>query len=136
MKKRSIKIIGLIVAVIMSMSFSLPEALAVSEEPSLDGTSAVLMEQGTSRVLYAQNENQKLAPASTTKVMTCILAIENGDLNKMVTISKNASGVEGSSIWLSEGEHITLSDLSYGLMLSSGNDAAVAIAEEIGGSVD
>ncbi|MEZ4357252.1 MAG: D-alanyl-D-alanine carboxypeptidase family protein [Eubacteriales bacterium] len=136
MKKRSTKIIWLLVAFLFTMSFVLPSASAVPQDLELDGAAAVLMEQGTNRVLYAQNENEKLAPASTTKVMTCILAIENGDLDKVVTVSKNASGVEGSSIWLSQGEHITLGDLLYGLMLSSGNDAAVAIAEEIGGSVD
>ena len=96
---------------------------------------AVLMDADSYRILYSENPDEQLEMASTTKVMTAILAIEHGDLSKIVTVSANASGIEGSSIWLSVGEHITLEDLLYGLMLSSGNDAAVAIAEEIGGSV-
>ena len=73
--------------------------------------------------------------ASTTKVMTALLAIENGDLSSQVTCSSNAFGVPGTSIYLAEGETLTLEQMLYGLMLASGNDAAVAIAEHIGGSV-
>ena len=73
--------------------------------------------------------------ASITKVMTALIALENGNLNDIVTVSKSARNVEGSSIWLEEGEKLTLEDLLYGLMLNSGNDAAVAIAEHIAGSV-
>ena len=74
--------------------------------------------------------------ASTTKIMTAILAIEMGDLADVVTVSPRAAGVEGSSIYLERGEKLTLEDLLYGLMLRSGNDAAVAIAEHIGGTVE
>src|SRR5690606_2062734 len=74
--------------------------------------------------------------ASITKIMTAIVAIELGDLDDVVTVSPNASGVEGSSIYLLPGEKLSLEDLLYGLMLRSGNDAAVAIAEHIGGSVE
>ena len=65
--------------------------------------------------------------------MTAILAIESGELDEMVTVSANAFGTEGSSLFLKEGEKIKLEDLVYGLMLRSGNDAAVAIAEKVGG---
>ena len=100
------------------------------------GRSAVLMEMETGRVLYAQNADEPLPMASTTKIMTALLAIERGDPGDLVTAGKNAFGVPGTSIYLSEGETLTLEEMLYGLMLSSGNDAAVAIAEHIGGSVE
>jgi D-alanyl-D-alanine carboxypeptidase len=66
--------------------------------------------------------------------MTALVALEYGNPSDVVTVSQNASGIEGSSIWLSVGEKMSLSDMLYGLMLASGNDAAVAIAEHVGGS--
>lgn len=96
----------------------------------------ILIEADTNRILYEYNKDKRLPMASTTKIMTAIVAIENGNLNDVIEVSDNASGTEGSSIWLEVGEHMTLSDMLYGLMLSSGNDAAIAIAEHIGGSVE
>ena len=74
--------------------------------------------------------------ASTTKVMTALLAVESGKLNEVVTVPKEAVGVEGSSLYLEEGEQFTLLDLTYGLMMQSGNDAATVIAIYLGGSVE
>ena len=96
---------------------------------------ACVMEMETGRVLLEYNARARLPMASTTKVMTALLAIENGDLSSEVTCSSNAFGVPGTSIYLAEGETLTLEQMLYGLMLASGNDAAVAIAEHIGGSV-
>ncbi len=96
----------------------------------------VLMDASSGRVLMEQNANQRRGMASTTKIMTAIIAIEKGNLDDVVTVSKSAAYVEGSSMWLKEGEKITLKSLVYGLMLNSGNDAATAIAEHIGGSVE
>lgn len=96
---------------------------------------AVLIERNTSMVLLKHNDNQALPMASTTKVMTALMALERGNMDDVVTVGRNAYGVPGTSIYLSEGERITLRDLLYGLMLASGNDAAVAIAEHIGGDV-
>lgn len=107
-------------------------AVAVKAE-DISAKSAVLYEPETDRVLYEKNANEKLPMASTTKIITAITAIENGSLSDVVTTSKRAADVEGSSIWLEEGEKQTLENLLYGLMLSSGNDAAIAIAEHIGG---
>jgi D-alanyl-D-alanine carboxypeptidase len=98
--------------------------------------SAILMEQQSGRVLYEKEAHQKRRIASITKIMTAILAIESGKLDKTVTVSANAVRAEGSSIYLKPGEKIKLEDLVYGLMLRSGNDAAVAIAEYVGGSLD
>ncbi|MGI6192605.1 MAG: D-alanyl-D-alanine carboxypeptidase family protein [Christensenellales bacterium] len=94
-----------------------------------------LVEVESQRVLYSENGDKKLPMASTTKIMTALVAIEKGNLSDTVTITKEASGVEGSSIYLEVGETLTLEELLYGLMLHSGNDAAMAIAIHVGGSV-
>ena len=133
--KRAINKIPLMVlafAFIFSYNISAPRAEGVD----VSAKSAVVIEATTGRILYQKNAHEKMPMASTTKIMTAIVAIENGNLNDTVEVGPNASGVEGSSIWLSVGEKMTLSDMLFGLMLASGNDAAVAIAEHVGGSVD
>lgn len=97
---------------------------------------AILMEQESGRVLYEKQAHTEMRIASITKIMTAILAIESGKMDDWVTVSSNAEGTEGSSIYLVAGEKIKLRDLVYGLMLRSGNDAAVAIAEHVAGSLD
>lgn len=97
---------------------------------------AVLFEPITGRVIFEKNKDETSGMASTTKIVTAITAIENGNLNDIVTVSKKAADVEGSSVWLEEGEKQTLENLLYGLMLSSGNDAAIAIAEHISKSTE
>ena len=101
-----------------------------------DAAAAAVIEARTGRVLYAQNADMQLPMASTTKVMTALLAIENCRLDETVTASEHAFGVPGTSIYLTEGESLTMEQMLYGLMLASGNDAAVAIAEHVGGSID
>ncbi len=102
--------------------------------PPVSAQTAILVEANSGEVLYEKNADQKAYPASITKIITALLAIESGKLDNKVKISGNAAGVEGSSIYLEPGEVIPLRDLVYGLMLRSGNDAAIAISEEIGGS--
>lgn len=97
---------------------------------------AVLMDSVTGKVLYEKNGYTQMGMASTTKIMTAILAIENGNLDDVVTVSSNAAGLEGTSMYLALGEKVKMEDLIYGLMLPSGNDASVAIAEHISGSVE
>ena len=97
---------------------------------------SILIEAATGRVLYENNAHEPLPMASTTKVMTALLALEKGSLSDTVTAGPNAFGVPGTSIYLAQGEQMTLEQLLYGLMLASGNDAAVAIAEHIGGTVE
>ena len=104
--------------------------------PSVSAKTAVVMDVNSGRILYEKNKDDKVYPASTTKILTALLAIEQGDLADVVQVSRNASGVEGSSIYLAAGEKLPLKDLVYGLMLRSGNDAAVAIAEQTAGSVE
>ncbi|OOE10524.1 D-alanyl-D-alanine carboxypeptidase family protein [Fictibacillus arsenicus] len=105
-------------------------------EPGVSAKAAVLMEQSSGRVLYGRNEHRPMRIASITKIMTAILAIESGKMQDSVTITEHAARTEGSSLYLKPGEKIPLTDLVYGLMLRSGNDSAVAIAEHVGGSLD
>ncbi|WP_334313833.1 D-alanyl-D-alanine carboxypeptidase family protein [Aquibacillus salsiterrae] len=107
----------------------------VMAKPQVSARNAILIEQSTGRVLYEKAANDKHLIASITKIMTAILAVESGKLDDTVTVSRNAAYTEGSSIYLKEGDKMKLRDLVYGLMLRSGNDAAVAIAEYVGGSV-
>lgn len=97
-------------------------------------TSAALMDVESGRVLYASNANARMKIASTTKIMTALVAIEQGNLSDVITVKRSETGVEGTSMYLKPGEHLTLETLLYGLLLCSGNDAAVAIADHIGGS--
>ena len=100
----------------------------------ISAQSAIVIEKSTGRVLYSKDSEAHLPMASTTKIMTAICAIENGNLEDNVPISAKAAATEGSSMYLQEGEKMSLRELLYGLMLSSGNDAAVAIAEYFGGN--
>ncbi len=110
--------------------------ITTEEAPILNASHAILIEASTGRVLLEKNAQEKCAMASTTKIMTALVTIENGNLQDVVTVSKHAAATPGSTINLQVGEQITVSDLLYGLMLSSGNDAAVALAEHIAGSED
>lgn len=122
-------------ALILLTTLTLPAR--ASEPPfTVEAKAAVLIDGASGRVLFAQNANEPLPMASTTKIMTAIIALEHSLPGEIVTAGKNASGVEGSSIYLSAGEELSMEHLLYGLMLRSGNDAAVAIAEHIAGSVD
>ncbi|MDP4086721.1 MAG: D-alanyl-D-alanine carboxypeptidase family protein [Bacillota bacterium] len=103
---------------------------------SVNAKSAILMEQSSGRILFEKDAYTKRRIASITKIMTAILAIESGKMNQYVTVSEKATYTEGSSVYLKPGEKIKLRDLVYGLMLRSGNDASIAIAEYVGGSVD
>lgn len=103
---------------------------------SVSAKSAVLIDFYSGDVLLEKNASQRLPMASTTKIMTALCALENADLSEVVTVDKRAVGVEGSSMYLGYGEKITVENLIYGLMLSSGNDAAVALALHVSGSVE
>src|SRR5690625_42935 len=104
------------------------------ESMPVSAKNAVLIEESTGRILFEKQAHERRAVASITKLMTAIIAIEQGKLEDIAIASDQAIHQEGSSIYLQEGEEMSLEDLLYGLMLRSGNDAAVAIAEHIGGS--
>ena len=102
--------------------------------PNVTATSAIVIEASTGHVIYSRNADQRMFPASTTKMMTLILALESGRLDEIVTVGPNADGVEGSTLWLNSGENIPLRELLYGMIMVSGNDAAIAIAEHLEGN--
>ncbi|TQS74451.1 D-alanyl-D-alanine carboxypeptidase [Ornithinibacillus gellani] len=102
--------------------------------PAVSAQQAVLLDAKSGRVLYEKAAHEKRPIASITKIMTAILAIESGKMDDMVTTSRKAIYTEGSSIYLEQGEKMKLEDLIYGLMLRSGNDAAIAISEHVAGS--
>ena len=104
-------------------------------ELSLGAESAVLMTEDGD-VIFEHNADERLPMASTTKIMTALVAIENCPLDRVVTVDEKAVGVEGSSVYLEKGEKLAMGELLYALMLQSANDAAAAIAIEVGGSVE
>ena len=105
-------------------------------QPKIAAQGAILMDARTGRVLWEHNSEVPLAMASTTKIMTAIVALENGNLSDTVTVSKRAASAPEVNMNLTSGEKITLEALMYALMLQSYNDAAVAIAEHVGGDVE
>jgi len=110
--------------------------ISASEYPQTGAQSCALIDAQSGQLLFSKNENERLPMASTTKIMTAIIAIENKSLDDDVLIPKEAQNVEGSSIYLVAGEVLSLRELLYGLMLESGNDAAIAIAIHTAGSVE
>ena len=130
------KWIGALLAALCMITL-LPVQAAAVELP-LTSRAALLMEKTTGQILFAQNEHEKLEPASVTKIMTLLLtmdAIDSGALayDDVVTVSANAAGMGGSQVYLAEGEQITVEELLKCVCVSSGNDAAVALAEKVAG---
>ena len=107
-----------------------------AEEPKVNAISSVIADGDTGRILWGKNENKPMAMASTTKIMTALIALENIDITKEITISKNATLATPVKMYLSAGEKLTVEQLLYAMMLQSYNDAAVAISEAVGGSVE
>jgi D-alanyl-D-alanine carboxypeptidase (penicillin-binding protein 5/6) len=126
---------------VKTMCFALVMILLFSEIaystplPKINAQGAVLMDAKTGQVIYEKNMHIRYAPASTTKIMTAILAIESGHLDDDVKVSMQAASTPGSSMHLYAGQILTLRELVTGLLLRSGNDAAVAIAEYLAGSI-
>ncbi|MBR0491705.1 MAG: D-alanyl-D-alanine carboxypeptidase [Clostridia bacterium] len=104
--------------------------------PDINSRAAVVIDRATNTILYGKKETEHRKMASTTKIMTCLLVIENCDLSETIEVSKKSAGTGGSRLGLKTGDKITINDLLYGLMLCSGNDTAVALAEHIGGSIE
>lgn len=104
--------------------------------PSVNSNNIIILDRKTLLPLYEKNAYERTAMASTTKILTCIIALENSNKSDIVTISKKAASISGSCLGLNSNTKITMNDLLYGLMLRSGNDCAIAIAEHISGSVE
>lgn len=132
---------SLLVLLLIVTTHSLPVSAGrfndvASGELSVSAKAAVLIDASDGSILYSKNAGERLPMASTTKIMTAIVAIEKGDLERTYEIPQGAVGVEGSSIYLYAGERQSLGNLVYALMLESANDAAAAIAIIVGGSVE
>ncbi|WP_053074933.1 D-alanyl-D-alanine carboxypeptidase family protein [Ornithinibacillus californiensis] len=106
------------------------------ETPNINSGAAIVIETNTGTVLFEENATDKLFPASLTKIATAIYALENGNLTDDVTVSENAYRTIGSSVFLEVGEEVSLRQLIEGLLVNSGNDAAIAIAEHLSGDVE
>ena len=103
--------------------------------PTINSRAYVVIDRKSNTILIGKNENQRKKMASTTKIMTALIVIENTNLSDVVEVSKKAAGTGGSRLGLKTGDKIRVSDLLYGLMMCSGNDAAVALAEYVSGSI-
>ena len=103
---------------------------------AISAESAILIDADSGRVLFEKNAHTKRGIASTTKILTAIVVLENASSDEVVNVSYKAANTEGSSMYLKSGEKITVENLLYGLMLNSGNDAATALAEHTAGSVE
>lgn len=139
--KKSIKqfIAGLLL--VSTISFIIPREAFAEENINVEAKSAILMEATTGKIVYEKNSHEKFAPASVTKIMTMLLAMEAIDSGRMkiddkITASENAKKMGGSTILLDTGEVRTVEEILKGIAIASGNDAAVAMAEYIGGTED
>lgn len=131
---------AILLTVMLMVSLAVPAGTAYAQigmdELNLSATGAVAIDANTTEVLYDKNMNTSMHPASTTKVLTALVVLENMNLDDVVTVGPDAVGIEGSSLELKEGEQITVIDMLYGLLLKSTNDAAIALADACAGSVE
>ena len=130
MKQKTLRAAAALVAAVL---FLPPAANAA---PEVSARSAILVDALSGRVLFEKDADSKSLSASTTKIMTGLLTAEEGELDRTIQIPPEAVGIEGSSLYLQTGEELTLEELLYGMMLRSGNDAAVALAIAVSGSVE
>lgn len=135
MKRTNCKsLVSLVVSLCLLLVMYVPVYSDHESGPPNHAQAAALIDVTSGRILYSKQGDERLRIASLTKIMTAIVAIEHGKLDDRVKVSKNAFAKEGSSLFLKLGEEMTLENLLYGLMLRSGNDAATAIAEHVGGT--
>ena len=108
----------------------------VLDKLRVNARNAIAIDGTTRQILYEQNCYEVVPMASTTKILTALVALNESDLNRELTVTKNAASIRGSKVGYKAGENIKLRELLYGLMLKSGNDAAITIAEGLGGSIE
>jgi len=132
-KKRVILSLMLFIAIPANYSYCQNKIYKLT---GLNSRYIVLMDYKSGRVLFERDSKKIVPMASTTKIITAIIALENSDIHEVVTVSKRASSIQGSTIGLKNGQKLTMEELLYGLMMRSGNDCAIAISEHIGGSVE
>lgn len=129
-----VRVVAILVFFILFVSQAVVTATAIP--PDIGAEAACLLNVQNKQFLFENNADSIMYPASTTKIITLLVALERGDLDSLVTVSAAAAGCEGSSLYLDAGDKLTLRNLLYGMMLVSGNDAAEAVAEHVGGSTD
>ena len=117
---------------VLSLGFSGSVSMAAGDVPELYASSAVLLDGESGKVLYGKSEETPMANASTTKIMTCIIVLENCDIDEELTVSSYAASMPKVKLYLKKGETYTVRQLLYSLMLESHNDSAVALAEHVG----
>ncbi|MBN8233807.1 D-alanyl-D-alanine carboxypeptidase [Halobacillus kuroshimensis] len=134
MKKLTI----ILTLILLAANFSITPVYGETkpDSPDILSESAIVMEANTGKVIYEKDADREMYPASLTKIATAIYALENGDPEDQVTVSEEARNTGGSSVFLMEGEQVSLKKLVQGLLINSGNDAGTAIAEHMSGSVD
>ncbi|RSK26595.1 D-alanyl-D-alanine carboxypeptidase [Bacillus sp. HMF5848] len=132
--KKIITIIVLIISIFFHSTIT--SANPIESAPTIISEAAIVLDANTGTVLYKKNTSKKMYPASLTKIATAIYAIEKGNLDDNVMISSNARSIDGTRVYLEIGEEVTLRKLVQGMLINSGNDAAIAIAEHLSGSVE
>jgi D-alanyl-D-alanine carboxypeptidase (penicillin-binding protein 5/6) len=132
---RALAAVALAVLVLLCPTAAAAQGAQPPPQPRVTADAAVLIDASTGTILWSKNANEARAPASTTKMMTALLALELGNPDDVVTVSRDAANVEGSNVWLRPGERVTLAELLEALLIKSANDAAVAIAEHLAGTV-
>lgn len=130
------KLILIIVSFFTISIFSYSDAYAFTDPPSVTGKSVIVMDANTGTVLYGKEENTKYPPASTTKLMTILLTLENTDLDEVVTVGTFPPTIEGSKIYVDVGEKMTVEEMLYAVIMVSANDCAASLAEHISGSIE
>lgn len=130
-------VFGLFMLLLIIMYSSVGLVAAEGEEdPSLTSEAAVLMDTQSGAILFGKNEESRMYPASLTKIATAIYAIESGDLDELVVVSKKIEDIDGTRVYLNPGEQVPLRKLVQGMLINSGNDAALAIAIHLDGSLE
>jgi len=130
------KVLAWTIILLFTFVMAVPGYAASAAKPKPLAKAALLIDSDSGQILYQKNVNRKMFPASTTKIMTTLLALENSSLDDQVTVSRRAAEIGGTRVGLQPGEKVQMQDLLYILMLSSANDAAIAIAEHVSGSVE
>lgn len=137
MKTKVKFIISFLIIGVLTLNINIKNAYSENTKFfKVDARNAIAIDRESKTVLFEQNGYELVPMASTTKILTALITIERGNLDEKFTVSKNAASVRGSTVGYRENEEITIRELLYGLMYRSGNDAAITLAEGIGGSVE
>lgn len=130
-------IISFLIIGVLTLNINIKDAYCKNlQSLRVDARNAIAIDRESKTILFEQNGYELVPMASTTKILTALITIERGNLDEKFVVSKNASSVRGSTVGYKENEKITVRELLYGLMYRSGNDAAITLAEGIGGSVE